>query len=67
MFKLTEEANPDLVLSECFLFEAVLRRTAYLGLLCENHTALEHLIRLCRESVVFTEAISKQHPALTRR
>lgn len=64
MFKLTEEANPDLVLERVFpILEAVLRRTAYLVLLCENHTALMHLIRLCRESVWFTEAISTT-PAL---
>jgi glutamate-ammonia-ligase adenylyltransferase len=64
VFKLTEEANPDLVLERVFpILEAVLRRTAYLVLLCENHTALMHLIRLCRESVWFTEAISTT-PAL---
>ena len=62
--KLTDEANPDLVLERVFpILEAVLRRTAYLVLLCENHTALTHLIRLCRESVWFTEAISTT-PAL---
>tara|TARA_R110001606_G_scaffold270043_3_gene418538 strand:- start:12062 stop:14992 length:2931 start_codon:yes stop_codon:yes gene_type:complete len=62
--KLTDEANPDLVLERVFpILEAVLRRTAYLVLLCENQTALTHLIRLCRESVWFTEAISTT-PAL---
>lgn len=64
MIKLTEEANPDLVLERVFpILEAVLRRTAYLVLLSENQTALTHLIRLCRESVWFTEAISTT-PAL---
>ena len=62
--KLTDEANPDLVLERVFpILEAVLRRTAYLVLLCENQTALTHLIRLCRESMWFTEAISTT-PAL---
>ncbi|PYF78343.1 MULTISPECIES: bifunctional [glutamate--ammonia ligase]-adenylyl-L-tyrosine phosphorylase/[glutamate--ammonia-ligase] adenylyltransferase [Marinomonas] len=62
--KLTDEVNPDLVLERVFpILEAVLRRTAYLVLLCENQTALTHLIRLCRESVWFTEAISTT-PAL---
>ncbi|NLQ18936.1 bifunctional [glutamate--ammonia ligase]-adenylyl-L-tyrosine phosphorylase/[glutamate--ammonia-ligase] adenylyltransferase [Marinomonas sp. M1K-6] len=64
MAKLEDEANPDLVLERVFpILEAVLRRTAYLVLLCENQTALTHLIRLCRESVWFTEAISTT-PAL---
>lgn len=59
MAKLADEAKPDLVLERVFpILEAVLRRTAYLVLLCENQTALVHLIRLCRESVWFTEAIS---------
>ncbi|MDP5056244.1 MAG: bifunctional [glutamate--ammonia ligase]-adenylyl-L-tyrosine phosphorylase/[glutamate--ammonia-ligase] adenylyltransferase [Marinomonas hwangdonensis] len=64
MSKLVDEANPDLVLERIFpILEAVLRRTAYLVLLCENQTALTHLIRLCRESVWFTQAISTT-PAL---
>ncbi|WP_394182516.1 bifunctional [glutamate--ammonia ligase]-adenylyl-L-tyrosine phosphorylase/[glutamate--ammonia-ligase] adenylyltransferase [Marinomonas posidonica] len=64
MSRLEEEANPDLVLERVFpILEAVLRRTAYLVLLCENQTALTHLIRLCRESAWFTEAISTT-PAL---
>ncbi|QUX94755.1 bifunctional [glutamate--ammonia ligase]-adenylyl-L-tyrosine phosphorylase/[glutamate--ammonia-ligase] adenylyltransferase [Marinomonas sp. CT5] len=64
MSKLIDEANPDLVLERVFpILEAVLRRTAYLVLLCENQTALTHLIQLCRESVWFTEAISTT-PAL---
>lgn len=64
MSKLTAESNPDLVLERVFpILEAVLRRTAYLVLLCENQTAMTHLIRLCRESVWFTEAISTT-PAL---
>ncbi|KZN13565.1 bifunctional [glutamate--ammonia ligase]-adenylyl-L-tyrosine phosphorylase/[glutamate--ammonia-ligase] adenylyltransferase [Marinomonas sp. TW1] len=64
MSQLAEEANPDLVLERVFpILEAVLRRTAYLVLLCENQTALTHLIRLCRESAWFTEAISTT-PAL---
>ncbi|MFT2111752.1 bifunctional [glutamate--ammonia ligase]-adenylyl-L-tyrosine phosphorylase/[glutamate--ammonia-ligase] adenylyltransferase [Marinomonas sp. 2405UD68-3] len=57
--KLIEENNPDLVLERVLLIlEAVLRRTSYLVLLCENPTAITHLIRLCRESVWFSEAIS---------
>ncbi len=64
MSKLSDEESPDLVLERVFpILEAVLRRTAYLVLLCENQTALMHLIRLCRESVWFTEAISTT-PAL---
>ncbi|MCW8355979.1 MAG: bifunctional [glutamate--ammonia ligase]-adenylyl-L-tyrosine phosphorylase/[glutamate--ammonia-ligase] adenylyltransferase [Marinomonas sp.] len=64
MATLPDEANPDLVLERVFpILEAVLRRTAYLVLLCENQTALTHLIRLCRESVWFTQAISTT-PAL---
>ncbi|MCB5160954.1 bifunctional [glutamate--ammonia ligase]-adenylyl-L-tyrosine phosphorylase/[glutamate--ammonia-ligase] adenylyltransferase [Marinomonas algarum] len=64
MTKLADEVNPDLVLERVFpILEAVLRRTAYLVLLCENQTALTHLIRLCRESMWFTEAISTT-PAL---
>ncbi len=64
MSQLEEEDNPDLVLERVFpILEAVLRRTAYLVLLCENQTALTHLIRLCRESAWFTEAISTT-PAL---
>ncbi|AEF55768.1 bifunctional [glutamate--ammonia ligase]-adenylyl-L-tyrosine phosphorylase/[glutamate--ammonia-ligase] adenylyltransferase [Marinomonas posidonica] len=64
MSRLEEEDNPDLVLERVFpILEAVLRRTAYLVLLCENQTALTHLIRLCRESAWFTEAISTT-PAL---
>lgn len=64
MSKLNDESNPDLVLERVFpILEAVLRRTAYLVLLCENQTAMTHLIRLCRESVWFTEAISTT-PAL---
>ncbi|MEP3351219.1 MAG: bifunctional [glutamate--ammonia ligase]-adenylyl-L-tyrosine phosphorylase/[glutamate--ammonia-ligase] adenylyltransferase [Marinomonas sp.] len=64
MFQLANEDKPDLVLERVFpILEAVLRRTAYLVLLCENQTAMTHLIRLCRESVWFTEAISTT-PAL---
>lgn len=64
MSKLSSESNPDLVLERVFpILEAVLRRTAYLVLLCENQTALTHLIRLCRESIWFTQAISTT-PAL---
>ncbi len=64
MSKLSSESHPDLVLERVFpILEAVLRRTAYLVLLCENQTALTHLIRLCRESVWFTQAISTT-PAL---
>ncbi|MBR7889451.1 bifunctional [glutamate--ammonia ligase]-adenylyl-L-tyrosine phosphorylase/[glutamate--ammonia-ligase] adenylyltransferase [Marinomonas sp. A79] len=64
MAELVDEAKPDLVLERVFpILEAVLRRTAYLVLLCENQTALTHLIRLCRESMWFTEAISST-PAL---
>ncbi|ETX10609.1 glutamate-ammonia-ligase adenylyltransferase [Marinomonas ushuaiensis DSM 15871] len=64
MPKLNDEKSPDLVLERVFpILEAVLRRTAYLVLLCENQTAMTHLIRLCRESVWFTEAISTT-PAL---
>ncbi|MBJ7536910.1 bifunctional [glutamate--ammonia ligase]-adenylyl-L-tyrosine phosphorylase/[glutamate--ammonia-ligase] adenylyltransferase [Marinomonas transparens] len=59
MSKLAEEDKPDLVLERIIpILEAVLRRTAYLVLLCENQTAITHLIRLCRESIWFTEAIS---------
>lgn len=62
--QLGHEDHPDLVLERVFpILEAVLRRTAYLVLLCENHKALTHLIRLCRESVWFTDAISAT-PAL---
>ena len=64
MAKLTDEERPDLVLERILpILEAVLRRTAYLVLLCENPTAITHLIRLCRESVWFSEAISAT-PAL---
>lgn len=64
MSKLNNETHPDLVLERIFpILEAVLRRTAYLVLLCENQTAMTHLIRLCRESVWFTEAIATT-PAL---
>lgn len=57
--QLPQEEHPDLVLERVLpILEAVLRRTAYLVLLCENPTAITHLIRLCRESVWFTEAIS---------
>ena len=64
MAKLVDEAQPDLVLERILpILEAVLRRTAYLVLLCENPTAITHLIRLCRESVWFSEAISAT-PAL---
>jgi glutamate-ammonia-ligase adenylyltransferase len=64
MSQLSDEVNPDLVLERVFpILEAVLRRTAYLVLLCENQTALTHLIRLCRESVWFTQEISTT-PAL---
>ncbi|MEO9275602.1 bifunctional [glutamate--ammonia ligase]-adenylyl-L-tyrosine phosphorylase/[glutamate--ammonia-ligase] adenylyltransferase [Marinomonas sp. 5E14-1] len=64
MSQLANEDKPDLVLERVFpILEAVLRRTAYLVLLCESQTAMTHLIRLCRESVWFTEAISTT-PAL---
>ena len=59
MLKLVDENNPDLVLQRVIsILEAILRRTAYLVLLCENPTAITHLIRLCRESAWFAEAIS---------
>ena len=59
MVKLATEENPDLVLERVLvILEAVLRRTSYLVLLCENPTAITHLIRLCRESAWFCEAIS---------
>ncbi|MCV2403915.1 bifunctional [glutamate--ammonia ligase]-adenylyl-L-tyrosine phosphorylase/[glutamate--ammonia-ligase] adenylyltransferase [Marinomonas sp. C2222] len=64
MNRLENESNPDLVLERIFpILEAVLRRTTYLVLLSENETALTNLIRLCRESVWFTDAISTT-PAL---
>ena len=57
--QLEHESFPDLVLERVLpILEAVLRRTAYLVLLCENPTAMTHLIRLCRESAWFSEAIS---------
>lgn len=61
---LKEEAQPDMVLERIIpIMEAVTRRTAYLVLLSENQSAIGHLIRLCRESVWFSEAISSS-PAL---
>lgn len=57
--QLEHESTPDLVMDRVLpILEAVLRRTAYLVLLCENPTAITHLIRLCRESAWFSEAIS---------
>lgn len=57
--QLTHESKPDLVTNRVLpILEAVLRRTAYLVLLCENPTAITHLIRLCRESAWFSDAIS---------
>ena len=57
--QLKHESSPDLVMSRVLpILEAVLRRTAYLVLLCENPTAITHLIRLCRESAWFSDAIS---------
>ncbi|ADZ90154.1 bifunctional [glutamate--ammonia ligase]-adenylyl-L-tyrosine phosphorylase/[glutamate--ammonia-ligase] adenylyltransferase [Marinomonas mediterranea] len=56
--------NPDIVLERVIpILEAIARRTAYLVLLCENKTAIKHLIRLCRESAWFSESISTT-PAL---
>lgn len=64
MTQLSTEENPDLVLERVLpILESVLRRTAYLVLLCENVTAMTHLIHLCRESMWFTEAIAAT-PAL---
>lgn len=61
---LQDEAQPDMVLERIIpIMEAVTRRTAYLVLLSENQSAIGHLIRLCRESVWFSEAISSS-PAL---
>ncbi|WP_245957923.1 bifunctional [glutamate--ammonia ligase]-adenylyl-L-tyrosine phosphorylase/[glutamate--ammonia-ligase] adenylyltransferase [Marinomonas piezotolerans] len=61
---LEEESKPDLVLERIVpIMEAVIRRTAYLVLLSENQSAIGHLIRLCRESVWFSESISNS-PAL---
>ncbi|REG82861.1 bifunctional [glutamate--ammonia ligase]-adenylyl-L-tyrosine phosphorylase/[glutamate--ammonia-ligase] adenylyltransferase [Marinomonas pollencensis] len=57
--QLKHESSPDLVVNRVLpILEAVLRRTAYLVLLCENPTAITHLIRLCRESAWFSDAIS---------
>ncbi|WP_240009568.1 bifunctional [glutamate--ammonia ligase]-adenylyl-L-tyrosine phosphorylase/[glutamate--ammonia-ligase] adenylyltransferase [Marinomonas algicola] len=59
MLKLETENNPDLVSERVLvILEAILRRTSYLVLLCENPTAITHLIRLCRESAWFSESIS---------
>lgn len=61
---LEEETFPDVVLQRIIpIMEAVTRRTSYLVLLSENQSAIVHLIRLCRESVWFSEAISNS-PAL---
>ncbi|TPE51868.1 bifunctional [glutamate--ammonia ligase]-adenylyl-L-tyrosine phosphorylase/[glutamate--ammonia-ligase] adenylyltransferase [Maribrevibacterium harenarium] len=61
---LEDEQHPDVVVERILpILEAVLRRTSYLVLLCENQSAITHLIRLCRESVWFSEAISTT-PAL---
>lgn len=59
MVKLASERMPDLVLGRVLdILEAIQRRTSYLVLLCENPTAITHLISLCRESAWFSEAIS---------
>ncbi|MBM6551406.1 bifunctional [glutamate--ammonia ligase]-adenylyl-L-tyrosine phosphorylase/[glutamate--ammonia-ligase] adenylyltransferase [Marinomonas ostreistagni] len=64
IYCLEEEEQPDRVLERIIpIMEAVTRRTAYLVLLSENQSAIGHLIRLCRESVWFSEAISNS-PAL---
>lgn len=61
---LEEEPQPDVVMQRIIpIMEAVTRRTSYLVLLSENHTAIVHLIGLCRSSVWFSEAISNS-PAL---
>lgn len=61
---LEAEQNPDVVLERIIpIMEAVTRRTSYLVLLSENQSAIVHLMRLCRESVWFSEAISNS-PAL---
>ncbi|GAB3489251.1 bifunctional [glutamate--ammonia ligase]-adenylyl-L-tyrosine phosphorylase/[glutamate--ammonia-ligase] adenylyltransferase [Marinomonas epiphytica] len=62
--KLEGEEQPDVIFERVLpILEAVLRRTAYLVLLCENPTAITHLVTLCRESVWFSQAISTT-PAL---
>lgn len=61
---LTQETSPDDILLRTFpILEAVLRRTSYLVLLVENPTAIQHLIRLNRESAWFADMIAKM-PAL---
>ncbi|SBS25919.1 Glutamate-ammonia-ligase adenylyltransferase [Marinomonas spartinae] len=61
---LAEESAPDIILERIIpILDAVLRRTAYLVLLCENPTAITHLMGLCRESAWFSEVISSS-PAL---
>lgn len=57
-------STPDETLRRILpLVEAVLRRTAYLVLLVENHGALEQLVRLCAASPWIAEQLSR-HPAL---
>ncbi|TBR37781.1 bifunctional [glutamate--ammonia ligase]-adenylyl-L-tyrosine phosphorylase/[glutamate--ammonia-ligase] adenylyltransferase [Marinomonas agarivorans] len=58
-----EEAPDDILLRTFPILEAVLRRTSYLVLLVENPTAIQHLIRLNRESAWFANMIANM-PAL---
>ncbi|CAM3475896.1 bifunctional [glutamate--ammonia ligase]-adenylyl-L-tyrosine phosphorylase/[glutamate--ammonia-ligase] adenylyltransferase [Parendozoicomonas haliclonae] len=59
-----QDENPDQALIRLLtIVESVLRRTAYLVLLMENHAALKHLVSLCSLSPWITEQIAR-HPAL---
>ena len=59
-----QHPQADLALARCLpLIESVLRRTAYLVMLLENHSALQRLILLCAASPWIAEELAR-YPVL---
>jgi glutamate-ammonia-ligase adenylyltransferase len=54
------QAEPDVALARCLpLLESVLRRSAYIMLLIENHAALKRLVDLCAASPWIAEELAR--------
>ncbi|MDF2446269.1 MAG: Glutamate-ammonia-ligase adenylyltransferase [Moraxellaceae bacterium] len=60
----TRQADPDVAFARCLpLVESVLRRSAYIMLLVENHAALKRLVGLCAASPWIAEEVAR-YPVL---
>lgn len=56
----SQQLEPDVALARCLpLLESVLRRSAYIMLLVENHAALKRLVGLCAASPWIAELLTR--------